>query len=317
MLHLWRHAGGMFGVDLFFVLSGFLITGILLDERDRTGSFNLQAFYKRRAVRLLPPLVLMLAIVVPLASISTGRPSYELSSALIGLSYVTNLALVIHPAWVESNFAHLWSLAAEEQFYLVWPPLLLLLWRRRWLPVALVVAAGLSVADYFWIAAGPHIYWQDAGPDAHAAPILLGCAAAFIHRRAVRIPSWAGWGGVIGAGALVTLHSIHPGADGYFAAFAAFAMLPILHLAAGESILSRLFSIRPLRYVGRISYSLYLWNTPMLWLFGGPSSIPWLAPLALSFLLAAASWRYMESPLLRRHSARTRLPRVLPAVAAG
>jgi peptidoglycan/LPS O-acetylase OafA/YrhL len=311
LLHTWGIDGGMFGVDLFFVLSGFLITGILLDEQERTGRFDLRRFYARRAVRLVPPLILMLIVVVPLASAWSHQPRHELGSALIGLGYITNIALVVHPASVGSNFIHLWSLAAEEQFYLVWPPLLVLLWKRKWLPIALVAAAGLSVADYFWIASAPPSYWQDAGPDAHAAPIILGCAAALIHRRGVRFPLWAGCFGLIAAGALVVLHSIRPGA-GYFAAFAAAAVPPILHLADGDSILARVFSLRPLRYVGRISYSLYLWNSPVVILVAGP----WFVPAGMSFLLAAGCWRYLENPLLRWHATRTRIPRPLPAAAS-
>lgn len=310
-LHFEHVIGGMFGVDLFFVLSGFLITSLLADELGRNGRIDFGRFYRRRAVRLFPPLALMVALTLPLAIGWSHRPTHELGSALIGVSYTTNLALLFHPASVTSPFIHLWSLAVEEQFYLLWPPILFLLWRRRWLPVALIVAAGLSVTDYFLIASGaPNNYWRDCGPDTHAAPILLGCAAALLYRRGFRVGAPMAWVGVAGAAAFAALHSTRPGL-GYFAAFAAFAVLPIMHVASADTALSRGLSLRPLRYTGRISYSLYLWNTPVLTLL----ALPRLASLALVFALAAGSWRYLENPLLKRRR-KVREPRAEPVAAA-
>jgi len=170
--------GGFLGVDMFFVLSGFLITSLLLDELASTGHVSFRAFYVRRALRLLPalaPLVVIAGGAMIVWDPSLGTVGFVLSV----IFYTANWAIVY--GLPQGLLGHAWSLAIEEQFYAIWPPLLLLLVRmvrRRWALLLIVVAAvGLAVAYRFTIMSTPtrmaRIY---VGLDAHADPVLVGCA---------------------------------------------------------------------------------------------------------------------------------------------
>jgi peptidoglycan/LPS O-acetylase OafA/YrhL len=133
-------AGGFIGVDLFFVLSGFLITTLLLEEVEATGRISLRDFYERRVRRLLPALLVLL-IVYSVVEAARGR---SVLPAVAGLFYFSNFSNFLHlTAWRTNALDHLWSLAEEEQFYLVWPPILILLvrWRRLLAPLLLLVLA--------------------------------------------------------------------------------------------------------------------------------------------------------------------------------
>jgi peptidoglycan/LPS O-acetylase OafA/YrhL len=142
----WPREGSL-GVEIFFVLSGFLITTLLLEERGRTGAISLARFYRRRAARLVPGLVLMLAVY---AIVTRGTHAWAL---LFALTYTSNIATLADPTAMPWSLGHLWSLAQEEQFYLLWPPLLLLLLTRirpALLPKALallIIAVVIEKAD--------------------------------------------------------------------------------------------------------------------------------------------------------------------------
>ena len=128
--------GGHFGVDLFFVLSGFLITTLLLEEQARKGTISLRAFYRRRALRLLPALFALLAVflaVATVAAVTGGRSlAKDVFGVVAGVGYFSNVAMVGEPSIrpMPEELRHLWSLAMEEQFYLLWPLVLVLLLRR-------------------------------------------------------------------------------------------------------------------------------------------------------------------------------------------
>jgi len=260
---------GFLGVDVFFVLSGFLITGILVR------SDGLGRFYLRRAQRLLPALLLMLLVV------GWTQP---VSQVLVAAGYVENLSAAFGWQPMSAVLGHTWSLAAEWQFYLVWP--LALVWaRRRWsLPAigrAVLILGLLSAAWQLvsWNGDWPRSF---AGPDTHAAPILIGCALAL----GVRVP-FPRWGiGLI----LVPL------------AFGLPWLAAILPTSlATASIIQRppaWLSFRPLVWVGTISYGLYLWhvpilNTPEINAMGG------VVVILSSFLAAFLSYRFLEAPILR------------------
>jgi peptidoglycan/LPS O-acetylase OafA/YrhL len=195
--------GGGLGVDLFFVLSGFLITSLLLNEWHERGRVNLIAFYRRRALRLLPALVVMLGVYCLVVSFLTligqhpkDTPGRVLLGSLLGLAYATNLADLAGGLPVGA-LSHLWSLAQEEQFYLLWPPILLLALgfrlspRRLMLALAVLATASATAQTALWLnGASIHRIWL--GPDTHAYPLLFGCIAgvAFTHGMIRRIPGW-------------------------------------------------------------------------------------------------------------------------------
>lgn len=299
--HVFGERGGVLGVDLFFVLSGFLITSLLLDERTRTGAISLRGFYARRAVRLLPALLLMVVTVVAVA-VATGRSTgRELAAAGIGLSYTSNVMLILNPHAVTSNFTHLWSLAEEEQFYLLWPPILILCLYRRWLPWAAAAAAVLSAVDLYFVAdANVARFWPYAGPDTHASPIIVGCVAALLAARGCRVSAPVGYAAIAVTAALVVVQSLNLDPVPLWPPFAIGAALAVWWLAESSGVVARTLSVRPLVYVGAISYALYLWNSVVFAVFPFPPiDTVWLA-----VLLAAGSLRYVERPVLRWYRSR-------------
>ena len=193
--------GGMVGVTLFFALSGFLITSLIVAEIDRTGRLDLVAFYVRRGRRLLPPLLAIVGLFMLLEAAVGILPSTA-GNDLLALTYLGNWARVMGDPMGLWN--HTWSLAIEEQFYVVWPALLLLVLslgaiRSRWLAV-LVLAAALASA-LLRVGLLPQAPVSDRiyfGSDTRAEAILLGSAIALIrhHGRASSVPGWLGYAGV-------------------------------------------------------------------------------------------------------------------------
>jgi peptidoglycan/LPS O-acetylase OafA/YrhL len=300
-VHLFGLSGGFYGVDLFFVLSGFLITTLLLEEHDRTGRVSLRAFYIRRARRLMPALcavLVLIAVVGPLyysPALLASIVASGLYAANIVRGFGTSDFLNATPA------AHLWSLAQEEQFYVLWPVALLSLRRRlteRRLMTLLAAGfvllvlyrAGLAVAGAGW----HRIYYA---PDTHMDGLVLGCLVACARRRGLTtVPALAGCAAL----ALVV------------AAFALGAQtvpwsvggMPVVEIAAAALVLAALspgpvslaLSARPLVWIGALSYSLYLWQIPAMWLTGWDDR--WGA-LALAAALTLVSYYVIERPFRR------------------
>ena len=319
-------AGGYVGVDVFFVISGFLITRLLLDEADRTGGVSLSRFYARRAKRILPLLALVLVAVClvsqlffsPVRSLEVSRE--VISSAFFTLNWhlaaqsVDYFAMGAEP----SPLQHLWSLAIEEQFYLLWPALLLgLTWipRRRmasvrpvlWVALALIVAASLVYCVHITEQAPSVAYFSTFG---RAWELALGAALALAGgRRAPGLAAVAlGWAGL--AAILYAVLSFSAATE--FPGLA--ALVPTLGAAAlilsGSSrhpaTPARALSLPPVRYVGRISYSWYLWHWPMLIfaaaIWGALSPAAGLAVVAASWFPTALTHRWVEEPLRRSGS---------------
>jgi peptidoglycan/LPS O-acetylase OafA/YrhL len=311
--------GGYLGVDLFFVLSGFLITTLLLEERRERGSASLLAFYKRRALRLLPALVVMLAAVLAVALIRaavTGDAD-ALGRTLVicaaGLGYATNFLLASSDNTLPA-LGHLWSLATEEQFYVLWPPLLLVVLRaRRGLSLG-VLGAALAVVVYRQlelVRMGAPGHRLDFAPDTRGSSILIGCVAALavtapgaLPLQAARLRSWP----LLVVGLLLVLDQGRRVWEGPLVVFGIAAALVIVRALEPSTLEHRLLTRRPLVALGRVSYSLYLWHVPVLvWLGvighglpgeGGPARQ--LAGVALSLLAAVLSYRFVEQPFLRR-----------------
>lgn len=317
----WPPRGGVLGVDLFFVLSGFLITSLLLTAWHSTdGRVSLVAFYYRRALRLLPALALLLTVYVyyGLVTRSIGSPSHVLTAAAISAGYVTNLFVTFQGGLIAHRMVHLWSLAAEEQFYVLWPPILLVALRRRVRPVTLawllVGAATAITVNAAILAAGGASYgrlWY--APDTHSAAILLGCAAALAWTyRLLTVPRWIAAILAVAVLALLFAYDFSPGfAVVTIPAFALAAGAGLLFVADNEAALvSRLLRMKMLQRVGRISYGIYLWHLPLM-IFAGPVS-----GAILAFPIAAASYRWVEQPFLRRKAGVSMASPRVAAVAA-
>jgi peptidoglycan/LPS O-acetylase OafA/YrhL len=317
-------AGGYVGVDVFFVISGFLITRLLLGEIDRTGGISLRRFYARRARRLLPLSAVLLASVgvLSLLLLSPVR-AIEVSGDIVSSAlYTANwhfasqsvdyFAQDIEP----SPVLHLWSLAIEEQFYLVWPTLLLAvtwLWRRRGGAVRPAIWVTLAIVGIGSLALGIHL--TDQQPAAayfstfgRAWELALGAVLALLG--AVRIPrplaaaiGWGGLGAIVYSAVAFEASTPFPGVA---------ALLPTVGAAcvilAGSSPHARawgapagLLSLPPVRYVGRISYSWYLWHWPALIfaavVWGPLSVVAGIAVVAASWIPTAATHRWIEDPV--------------------
>jgi len=304
---LGGRAGGLAGVTLFFVLSGFLITSLLLTEHRDTGRIALGAFYARRARRLLPALVVTATAVTIWQVLARGVDG--LWPGVAALSYVSNW-LIIAGADLEP-LAHTWSLAIEEQFYLFWPLVLILVlrYRARWFGVALVGVAAGSVAWRAVLVAGDaSIYRIAYGFDARADAIVVGCALAVLVVRGWRppqVPTWVGLGALILVGMLTWYTTL-----GLTVGLAATAALSCVAITIGLRG-SRALAADPLVRLGRLSYGLYLYHLPLMLLVGP------VAGLALTFVVAIASHRWIEAPFMRRRTDAAEPPRAggpLPAM---
>jgi peptidoglycan/LPS O-acetylase OafA/YrhL len=319
-------SGGFVGVDVFFVLSGFLITGLLLQEVAKTGQLSFAAFYIRRLRRLLPALIVMLMGSGALAALVLG-PNAQMPQALAGASamaWLSNVHFALQkldyfaPGTETNIFLHTWSLGVEEQFYLIWPALIYVIFRGRdardlgRLRVAMVLVAVVSLAACIW---ATHRYPQMAFymMPLRAWQFSLGALVwlEFRERRrrfasgstgqaAMAMLGWGGLAMVLGAGCLLDANKPYPGL---------WALLPTvgaaLVIASGSGgktgVLQRLLSLAPLQAVGRVSYSWYLWHWPALLLgfalTGSHAPVYRLAYVMVSLMLAVASYQFIESPI--------------------
>ena len=324
--------GGFLGVDLFFVLSGFLITRLLLNERLETGRVRLGAFWGRRARRLLPGLFLMLVAVAVAGMVLPGTlDPYSLrGDGLATLFYYANWHfLAVNQSYfgnvaLPSPLEQTWSLSIEEQFYLVWPLVLLGLtavMRRRspraLLVPILVLAAASVVAMAVVYGGGSGREAAYFGTECRAFELLAGAAAAVVlrgratdlaHRlaeasRPSRLLQAAGLTALTGIVAAIVV--CRPGPfvfDGGLALIATGAAT-LLVASLGPGPLRRLLSTRPLRAIGRVSYEIYLWHWPVIVVGDQVLHLGGLAraaiEVALTLLLAVASYRLVDAPLRR------------------
>jgi peptidoglycan/LPS O-acetylase OafA/YrhL len=320
--------GGFLGVEIFFVISGYLITSLLLAEWRREGSLGLRGFWFRRARRLLPALYVLLAATVAFCAVFLRSELADLRGDVVAaLGYVTNWYLIAqHQSYFEalgrpSLLKHLWSLAVEEQFYLVWPVVFALAMPllggrpkvlARWL-VAGAIASTLWMAVLYEPFTDPsRVYY---GTDTRASGLLLGAALACV---------WAPWRltrrtgpgapfllDAAGVGSLVALGLLLARTDefgaflyrgGFFVVgvLTCVAIAVVVHPAAR---LGRVLGVAPLVWVGVRSYALYLWHWPV-YMVTRPrldvplTGLPLLAlRLAITFVLAELSYRYVEVPI--------------------
>ncbi|HEU4736044.1 MAG TPA: acyltransferase family protein [Solirubrobacterales bacterium] len=332
--------GGLLGVGVFFTLSGYLITDILLNQVN-AGGIRLKSFWLARARRLLPALFLMLIVVMAWVTvIGPHQPADFRMAELSAVGYFNNWWLILHDVSYFARFAppsplnHLWSLSVEEQFYIVWPFLLMAALhlvpearrkagpRPRLAAVALAAAlcSGILMAILYTPSLDPsRVYY---GTDTRALELLVGAALAMVwpSRRltakvtpqARRTIDAAGLAGLIVIG-LMFWQSSEFSPFIYRGGFALLAIGTALAVAAFAHPASRLGPIvgcRPMRWIGERSYGIYLWTLPIVVLTSpqgahGPNLLRAVLQVAAIMAVAELSWRYVENPI--RHGALGRL----------
>ena len=341
-------AGGFIGVDVFFVLSGFLITSLLLDELGRTGRVDLGGFWIRRARRLLPALLIMvLAVTFTRTLFPADAVAALRTDAVAAFLWAANWAFVAHKTdyfsqgETPSPLQHTWSLGVEEQYYLIWPVLLVAVavllaaiarHRRRTATLAKVRVAvvGLAVVGTLASAAESILMAGDAslnrvyfGTDTRAQALLIGAAAAALLVRdwpalmagwSLIRSRWAKWIArvvpVLGLAVLAMVVHVATGSAAEFrhgllivVAAAAVAVVAPVALDQGGAV-ARVLSLRPLVWLGVISYGVYLWHWPIFLVLNGERTgwSGWrlfAVRCVATLVVAVLSWWLVEQPIRR------------------
>jgi peptidoglycan/LPS O-acetylase OafA/YrhL len=310
-------SGGV-GVDIFFVLSGFLISTVLLAEWERTGAISFRNFYARRFLRLAPALLLTCGFVGLAKTWLTGRfPGTDIA---LSLSYTANWALALYNyqlTWLN----HCWSLSIEEQFYLLWPLVIVVLERnvpskRTKLALLIVAAAAIAVRRALMVGS-----WPDErinfGLDTRMDTLMCGAALAYVvrglpqGRLPARLSRWIGrflaplaFVGLIAVIHTVTWYSPWMGWIGYMLVAGA-AVIVVADLVAGShSLLARPLATRPMIFIGKISYGLYLLHLPVYYIVEAlipEASLPvrLAVKVPVSLALAWMSFHFIEKRCLK------------------
>ena len=323
--------GGFLGVDVFFVVSGFLITTLLVRERASTGGIDLRGFWTRRARRLLPALVVLVPSSVLLARLAEGDLLVGIERQVVGAATFTSnwLEIAAGSDYFEATspqlFMNLWSLAVEEQFYLLWPLALLVLLRvTRTAKVLAAAAAGLALASALMMAtrldpdSPTRVYF---GTDTHLVGLMLGAALAFAwaapHRAWTQTPTWDRHRRTVAAVAVLTLGALLVTASEtsawtfrggiLLASLATTALVLVVVERPGR--LRTVLELPVVRWVGARSYGIYLWHWPVVLVVAqdlpearGSSAyvLTRLWALVVTLAVADLSYRFVELPVRRR-----------------
>ena len=325
--------GGFLGVDLFFVLSGYLISSLIIKEYRKTGSLNLYNFYIRRARRLLPAVYFMITVglvVMVLFNEVLLRKSHL--DAIFGYIYSSNWWYIFHKLdyfdsfGAQSPFKHLWSLAIEEQFYMIFPLLFLLINRKKkskdgtyklnknflYVVLGLILVSLIAHILLFDINNISRIYF---GTDTRAFSLLVGVVGAILYPmeklHAKVTPQQNIMYSVVSLVSIATLITVMIYTSEYntwlyrggFLLVAILGLIVIISSGKQHTLMSRLLSFKPVVFIGKISYSLYLWHFPILVLttpvseIGNPNIIFVILRVILTFVLASASYVFVETPI--------------------
>ena len=325
--------GGFLGVDLFFVLSGYLISSLIIKEYRKTGSLNLYNFYIRRARRLLPAVYFMITVglvVMVLFNEVLLRKSHL--DAIFGYIYSSNWWYIFHKLdyfdsfGAQSPFKHLWSLAIEEQFYMIFPLLFLLINRKKkskdgtyklnknflYVVLGLILVSLIAHILLFDINNISRIYF---GTDTRAFSLLVGVVGAILYpmeKLHAKVTSQQNiMYSVVSLVSIATLITVMIYTSEYntwlyrggFLLVAILGLIVIISSGKQHTLMSRLLSFKPVVFIGKISYSLYLWHFPILVLttpvseIGNPNIIFVILRVILTFVLASASYVFVETPI--------------------
>ena len=325
--------GGFLGVDLFFVLSGYLISSLIIKEYRKTGSLNLYNFYIRRARRLLPAVYFMITVglvVMVLFNEVLLRKSHL--DAIFGYIYSSNWWYIFHKLdyfdsfGAQSPFKHLWSLAIEEQFYMIFPLLFLLVNRKKkskdgtyklnknflYVVLGLILVSLIAHILLFDINNISRIYF---GTDTRAFSLLVGVVGAILYpmeRLHAKVTLQQNMVySVVSLVSIATLITVMIYTSEYntllyrggFLLVAILGLIVIISSGKQHTLMSRLLSFKPVVFIGKISYSLYLWHFPVLVLttpvseIGNPNIIFVILRVILTFILATASYVFVETPI--------------------
>jgi peptidoglycan/LPS O-acetylase OafA/YrhL len=304
------------GVLLFFVLSGFLITRLLLREMAETGTVSLRAFYIRRARRILP--ALYVAIPFSIAAWTLAGNQFRWAELWSCLGFVSNYYYIVTDMRAPNALPVTWSLAIEEQFYVLWPLVFVAFGRRTETLIRLLIVLIVGGTVYRFVTAFVldgsyfHLYY---GFDTRYDHLLTGCLlAVLVHRHS----DWVGWRRILGlrpaaftACAFLVLIEAEPWMSDRWRFGVAYAVEPaLIALLIAQSVTlsesaARWLNWRPVAWLGRLSYSVYLFHLPCFWL------VTWLftgwrtagvISFALTLLVSAASYRFVETPFRRSRS---------------
>lgn len=320
--------GGFVGVDIFFVISGYLITGILAREL-REGSFTFWRFYERRIRRILPALWVLLVVCIPVSFVlmlpqdgeAMGKSALWSSLAMANVYFWREVSTdYFEPQSATLPFLHLWSLGVEEQFYLIWPAAMFAIWRlgRRRAPgIAIVVAAATVLASTLlaeYLLAHQQSRFAYYMLPARAGELAIGAVISLVRmqepssRRTFDVAGTAaaiGWLLLLYSMFLLSEDDPFPGWRALLPTLGAAALIVAGGLAPNGGLLAPLRS-RPAQWLGRCSFSAYLWHWPVLawwrYLWGEPGVISKLILLALVLAIARGSQKWIEDPVRRSHA---------------
>lgn len=329
--------GGFIGVDVFYVLSGFLITGLVVREIEKTGRVSIRNFYARRAKRLLPLAALVLVficigslIIFPLAQqVTIGGDVFAAALYFVNWHFIIQGVDYFAAAdGLHSPVQHYWSLSVEEQFYVLWPLLLLAAgalatrFKRRLKGIILLIIVPVALASLIY-----SIQFTNQNPEAaffstiaRAWQLAFGAVLAMILPKKIDMPGWlATVIGIVAVGVLLwatytmSATTPFPGSNGLYPVLATIALLVVG--ASGTGVTTRILSTRPFQYLGNISYSWYLWHWPFVVFALGifdHLSWPWLVVATLlSWIPTQISHTLLEDPVRRSKILKLRPNRAL------